>query len=77
MENIHLYHLRFADDIVLVSNNAEHLQELLNDLNRESLKVGLKMHKGKTRIMFNDKAKQRIIRVDNKTLEVVEEYNYL
>ena len=49
---------------------------MLNDLNRESLKVALKMHKGKARVMFNDKAQQRIIRVDNKTLEVVDEYNY-
>ena len=74
MENI-LPHLRFADDIVLISNNAEHLQEMLNDLNRESLKVGLKMHKGKTRV--KDKAQHRVIRVDNETLEIVEEYNYL
>ena len=35
------------------------------------------MHNGKTSVMFNDKAQQRIIRVDNKTLEVVEECNYL
>ena len=45
---------------------------MLNDLNRESLKVGLKMHMGKTRIMFNDKAQRRVIRVDNKALEIVE-----
>ena len=50
-----------------------HLQETLNVLNRESLKVGLKLHKGKTRIMFNDKPQRRVIRVDNETLEVVEE----
>ena len=50
---------------------------MLNDLNRESFKVGLKMHKGKTRLMFNDKTQRRVIRVDNETLEVVEEYNYL
>ena len=50
---------------------------MLYDLNRESLKVGLKMHKGKTRVMFNDKAKRRVISVDSKALEVVEEYNYL
>ena len=73
----HLTHLRFSGDIILISNNAEHFQEMLNDLNRESLKVGLKMHKGKTRVMSNDKAQQRVIRVDNKALEVVEEYNYL
>ena len=27
--------------------------------------------------MFNDKAQWRVIRVDNETLDVVEEYNYL
>ena len=27
--------------------------------------------------MFNDKAQWRVIRVDNETLEAVEEYNYL
>ena len=50
---------------------------MLNDINRESLKVALKMHKGKTKVMFNDKAQGRVIRMDNETLEVVEEYNYL
>ena len=55
---------------------------MLNDLNRESLKVGLKMHKAKPELCSmndNDKAQQKIIRVDNTTLEVpvVEEYNYL
>ena len=63
--------------IVLISNNAEHLQEMLNNLNRESLKAGLRIHKGKNRVMLNDKAQRRVIRMDNKTLEVVEEYNYL
>ena len=41
---------------------------MLNGLNRESLKVGLKMHKGQTRVMFNDKAQRRVIRVENETL---------
>ena len=27
--------------------------------------------------MINDKAQRRVIRVDNETLEIVEEYNYL
>ena len=35
------------------------------------------MHKGKTRVIFNDKAQRRVLRVDNKTLDVVEEYNYV
>ena len=35
------------------------------------------MHNRKTRVMFNDKAQQRVIRVDNETFEAVEECNYL
>ena len=35
------------------------------------------MHKGKTRVVFNDKAQRRVIREGNESLEVVEEYNYL
>ena len=46
MEN-NLTNLRFANDIVLISNNAEHLQEMFNDLHRESLKVGLKCTRAK------------------------------
>ena len=75
MDREYLSHLRFADDIVLIPNNAEHFQEMLNELNWESLKVGLQMHKGKTRVVFNDKAQRRVIKVDNEALEVVEEYN--
>ena len=72
----YLNHLRFADDIVLISDNAENLQEMLNDLNKESLKVGLKMNRSKTKVMYNDRAQRRVIRIDNETLEEVEEYNY-
>jgi len=32
----YLNHLRFADDIILMSETAEELQDMLNDLNRES-----------------------------------------
>ena len=35
------------------------------------------MHKDKTRVMFDDKAQYRVIRVDNNALEVREEYKYL
>ena len=47
---------------------------MVYDLNRESLKVGLKMHKGKTRVVFNEKAQRKVFRVDNETLVVVEEF---
>ncbi|XP_069986279.1 uncharacterized protein [Penaeus vannamei] len=41
------------DYIVLFSESANEMQQLINDLNRESLEVGLTMNKKKTKVMFN------------------------
>ena len=38
----YLNHLQFADDIIIIKEKSEELQEILDDLNRESLKVGQK-----------------------------------
>src|SRR5271156_778705 len=46
-------HLRFADDIVLISGNPEELQEMINQLNEESNKLGMNMNMKKTKVMFN------------------------
>ena len=69
--------MRFADDIILISETAEDLQVMLNDLNKESLKVGLKMNKSKTKVMFNSKVQSKEITVDGEDLEEVKEYIYL
>src|SRR5271156_6611648 len=37
-------HLRFTDNIVLISSNPEELQEMINQLNEESNKLGMKMN---------------------------------
>ena len=73
----HLNNLRFADDIVLLSESADELQQLINDLNRESLKVGLKMNKKKTKVMFNSRVPLKQIHVQGEALEVVDRYIYL
>ena len=41
----YLNHLRFADDISNTTEAPTELQQMLNDLNRESKKVGFKMNK--------------------------------
>ncbi|MCJ3109057.1 reverse transcriptase family protein, partial [Klebsiella pneumoniae] len=49
----YLSNLRFADDIVLFSNDGDELQKMIEDLSRESAKVGLRMNMQKTKIMFS------------------------
>ena len=39
--------LRFADDVALTTSTVKDMETQLNDLNKESKKVGLKMHKRK------------------------------
>ena len=48
-----LTNLRFADDVALFNETAKQMEKHLNNLSSESLKVGLKIHKGKTKYMTN------------------------
>ncbi len=45
-----LIHLRFADDIVLLTCNAQEVEQMLNQLNNESNKVGLRLIRRKHRL---------------------------
>ncbi|XP_069993555.1 uncharacterized protein [Penaeus vannamei] len=58
-----------ADNIVLFSESANEMQQLINDLNRENLKVGLKMNKKKTKIMLNSRVQIEQIHVQSEALE--------
>lgn len=49
----YLSNLRFADGILLVSNDDDKLQNMIEDLNRESVEIGLKMNMLKIKIMLN------------------------
>lgn len=40
--------LTFADDVALISDSQQNLQELLNQVNRESDKKGLRVNTNKT-----------------------------
>ncbi len=50
-----LNNLRFADDVILISQDGEELQEMANDLARESKMVGLSINTGKTVLLSNQK----------------------
>ena len=73
----YLNHLRFADDISNTTEASTELQQMLDNLNRESKKVVLKMYKSKTMIMFNDKVNPQAIKINGEDLEQVDEYIYL
>ena len=64
----YLSNLRFADDIVLFSNNGDELQQMIEDLNRESVRIGLKMNMQKTKIMFNSLAREQEFRTASQPL---------
>ena len=48
-----LTNLRFADAVALFKETTKQMEKHLNSLNSKSLKVGFKIHKGKTKYMTN------------------------
>lgn len=70
-----LSHLRFADDIVLLSENVEELQYMFESLNSQSKKVGLEINQEKTKVMTNSCHKP--ITLESSNLEYVDDYIYL
>ncbi|XP_045455664.1 uncharacterized protein LOC123665395 [Melitaea cinxia] len=75
INNSYLSHLRFADDIVILSETANELQDMLRSLAQASSKVGLEMNATKTKIMTN--SIERPINVREKSIEYVHSYIYL
>ena len=72
----YLSHLRFADDIVLMTVDLDEAQIMLQQLNEESRKVGLKMNLSKTKIMINIDD-DRDIKIGDTIIERVDSYVYL
>ena len=68
--------LRFADDVALFNETTKQMEKHLNNLNSESLKVGLKIHKGKTKYMTNHADSEDIL-IDQQKIEKVTEFKYL
>ncbi|VDO16914.1 unnamed protein product [Brugia timori] len=69
-----LNNLRFADDIVLISNGMNELKEMSEELCRESKKVGLTVNFAKSKIMSNIGG---CFELEGKVVEKVSEYCYL
>ena len=67
--------LRFADDVALTTNNVDDMEQQLNILNDQSKKVGLKIHRGKTKSMTNFATTQKI-EIEGIEIEILEQYKY-
>ena len=71
-----LTNLKFADDFALFNETTKQMEKHLNNLNSESLKVGLIMHKGKTKYMTNYADSEDIL-IDQQKNEKLTEFKYL
>ena len=67
--------LRFADDVAQTTEDAKDLKHQLNTVKKENLKIGLKIHKRKTKFMTNIDTDK--IQIDGIEIEKVTNYNYL
>ena len=65
--------LRFADDVALITTSVKDMEVQLNELNQESKKIGLNIHKGKTKYMTNFQSDDTIV-IENEIIEKVDRY---
>lgn len=69
--------MRFADDIFLLSESAEHLKKILEELQSKSLAIGLKLNASRSTVMIDEQAERALFNLGNAMLEQIREYNYL
>ena len=75
-----LRNLRFTGDIAPLAESEEKLTDMLEDLNNEGKKDGMKLNKKKTKIMCYDVARKRLrtgVMIDGEQLEEVTAYKYI
>ena len=68
--------LRFAVNLAITTEVVKDMNHQLNTVNEESLNVGLKTHKGKTKFMTNTDTTDNI-QTDGTKIEQVTNYDYL
>ena len=71
-----LSNLRFPDDVALTTEDVRDMEHQLITVNEESLKIGLKIHKGKTKFMTNIDTTDNI-QIKGTEIEKVTNYKYL
>lgn len=71
-----LNHLRFADDIVLISDNLGEAAIMIQELKNAIQVVGLRINLEKTKMMTN-LVPNKLLSVDNNQIEMVHSYIYL
>ena len=67
--------LKFADDIAMTTTSVKDMAVQLKSLNSESKRIGLKIHKGKTKLITNDTSES--IAIENEQIEKAESNEYL
>ncbi|XGW15440.1 hypothetical protein V3C99_001145 [Haemonchus contortus] len=72
-----LSNLRFANDIVLISQNREELQQMVEELDDVSKAIGLTMNRSKTMVMRNEWADASPITLEGTTLPFTDSHVYL
>ena len=71
-----LTNLRFADDVALFNENTKQVKKQLKNLNSESVKADLNIHKGKTKYTTNHVDSEDTV-MDEEKIEKVTEFKYL
>ena len=68
--------LRFDDDVALTTEDVKDVEHESNTMTEESLKIGLKTHKGKTKFITNTDTTDNI-QINGTGIEKVTNYKYL
>ena len=76
-ERKRLTDLDYADDIVLITENDREMQIMLNRINEEGLKVGLKINVKKTEMINVNLANATPCTINNENIKIVENFKYL
>ncbi|PIO65665.1 hypothetical protein TELCIR_12647, partial [Teladorsagia circumcincta] len=72
-----LNHLRFADDIVLITDFPKHASETVHRLNEEGSHYGFIINTSKTKVMRNPFSSSASVILKGSTIEDVNKYVYL